>query len=464
MGNDPATGTASGPTAVDDEKRDRNPGYQDGGRGGDRDGHPGGDQDGDRNGSRGEGREGDGDRDRGFELRGRLRQREASGLRRDLEPVAEVRGRSPIAPDPGGKRPDFREEHLIFASNNYLGLAGDDRLGRAAAEAAHEVGTGAGASRLVTGDTPVHRALERDLADCRGTDRALVFSSGYAANVGTITALAPDAVFSDELNHASLIDGCRLSGADVEIYDHADPGALAAAMRTRARDSDAPDTYEESWLVVTDTVFSMDGDVAPLEAICEVAERHGAWVMVDEAHATGCYDGGGGIVQREGLVDRVQVQMGTLSKALGAQGGYVAGEEALVEYLLNESRSFVFSTGLAPPAAASAREALRIARAGSRRERLWANVDRLRAGLQDMGYEVLGETQILPVLVGDRGDAVELDEALREQGVIAPAIRPPTVPEGTSRIRVAPMATHTDGEIDRCLAAFREAGDALGLL
>jgi len=399
--------------------------------------------------------------DRGFDLEGRLREREARGLRRDLEPVADIRARSRIAPDPRGGTPEFDDEHLIFAANNYLGLAGDERLARAAAETAREVGTGAGASRLVTGDTPPHRALERDLAACRGTERALVFASGYAANVGTIAALAPDAVFSDELNHASIIDGCRLSAADVEIYDHCDPDALAAAMRTRARDVDAED---EAWLVVTDTVFSMDGDVAPLAELCEVAERHGAWVMVDEAHATGLYDGGGGIVQRDGLKERVQVQMGTLSKALGAQGGYVAGDEALIEHLLNAARAFVFSTGLAPPAAAGAREALAIAREDDRRERLWANVERLRTGLEGMGYDVLGETHILPVLVGDRADAVALDERLRERGVVAPAIRPPTVPEGTSRIRVAPIATHTDAEIDRCLAAFREAGRDLDLL
>lgn len=397
----------------------------------------------------------------GFDLAGWLRDRETRGLRRDLEPVADVRARSRVAPDPRGEPPSFEDEHLIFASNNYLGLAGDERLARAGAEAARETGTGAGASRLVTGDTPPHRSLERDLADCRGTERALVFSSGYAANVGTIAGLGPDAVFSDELNHASIIDGCRLADADVEIYDHCDPDALSAAMRARVR---SMDTAEESWLVVTDTVFSMDGDVAPLAAICDVAERHGAWVLVDEAHATGCYDEGGGIVQREGLADRIDVQMGTLSKALGAQGGYVAGEGVLVEYLLNAARSFVFSTGLAPPAAAAAREGLRIAREGPRREHLWENVDRLRSGLDGMGYEVRGDTQILPVVVGDSAAAVDLEDRLRERGVVAPAIRPPTVPEGTSRIRVAPVATHTDEEIDRCLHAFREAGTELDLL
>jgi 8-amino-7-oxononanoate synthase len=386
----------------------------------------------------------------GFDLQTRLDEREERGLRRDLSPVETVTARSRMVDDPGGEVPVFDESTdpaVVFASNNYLGLASDERLQRAATRAAESVGTGAGASRLVTGDTPVHRALERDLADTKGTERALAFSSGYAANVGTITALAPDVVFSDEYNHASIIDGCRLSGAEIVVYDHCDNESLAEAMAARAG-------RNELWLVVTDSVFSMDGDVAPLSAICDIAERYDAWVMVDEAHATGVFDEGGGIVQRDGLTDRVHVQLGTLSKALGAQGGYVAGSETLIEHLLNAARSFVFSTGLAPPTAAAAHEALDIARGENRRERLWENVEKLRTGLESLGFEVLGETQILPVLIGDRTDAMELASHLRREGIIAPAIRPPTVPEGTSRIRVAPMATHTDRDIERCIAAF----------
>ncbi|WP_049901560.1 aminotransferase class I/II-fold pyridoxal phosphate-dependent enzyme [Halococcus agarilyticus] len=396
-----------------------------------------------------------------FALRERLKAREQRGLRRDLAPIERVAARARVVADPDDGIPNFEgEDQVILASNNYLGLADDERVQRAAATAAEEVGTGAGASRLVTGNTPIHRALERDLARTKDTERALVFSSGYAANVGTIAALAPDVIFSDELNHASIVDGCRLARAETVVYDHADAEALAAAMAERREQADAG----ESWLVVTDSVFSMDGDVAPLAAICDVAERHGAWVMADEAHATGLYADGAGIVGREELGDRVQVQMGTLSKALASQGGYVAGNEALVEHLANAARSFVFSTGLAPPAAGAAREALAVAREGDRRERLWTVVERLREGLEGMGYRVLGETQILPVLVGDRADAVALGEALTDRGIVAPAIRPPTVPEGTSRIRVAPMATHTDAEIDRCLAAFHEAGRAVGVL
>jgi 8-amino-7-oxononanoate synthase len=400
-------------------------------------------------------------RKHGFDLEARLQAREERSLRRSLDPTEHITARTRQASDPKGDRPSFEgDEQVVFAANNYLGLATDYRVQGAATEAARAIGTGAGASRLVTGDTWLHRNLERALADAKRSERALVFSSGYAANVGTIAALDPDVVFSDELNHASIIDGCRLSGADTVVYDHCDPSALADAMAGREQEG----VDDEQWLVLTDTIFSMDGDVAPLEAICDVADQYGAWVMVDEAHATGLYENGGGIVQREGLSERVHVQLGTLSKALGSQGGYVAGDEELIEYLANAARSFVFSTGLAPPAAGAALEALRVAREDDRRDQLWDNVERLRDGLAGLGYEVLGSTQILPVLVGDRRDAVALDDHLRQRGVLAPAIRPPTVPEGTSRIRVAPMATHSQTDIDRCLDAFRAAGTEVGLL
>jgi len=398
--------------------------------------------------------------DRGFDLEARLQSREERGLRRDLAPVDRVEPRARRVPDPGSDVPAFdadAEEMLVFAANDYLGLAGDARLAEAAARTAHEVGTGAGASRLVVGDTSAHRKLEHALVKSKETERALAFSSGYAANIGTITALAPDAIFSDELNHASIIDGCRLSGADIEVYDHCDASDLRATMDRRAREADG----EESWLVVTDSVFSMDGDIAPLRMICSAAERHGAWVMVDEAHATGVYDGG--MVGQLGLEDRIHVQLGTFSKALGAQGGFVAGNEMLIEYLANAARSFVFSTGLSPPAAGAAQEALRIARETDRPQTLQDHADYLRSGFEDLGFEVLGETHILPVLVGDREDAVALDEALRDRGVLAPAIRPPTVPVGMSRLRVAPTAAHTREQLDRCLDAFEAAGEEVGL-
>ncbi len=397
---------------------------------------------------------------RGFDPAARLAARERRDLRRDLRPVDRVAARGRFAPDPGGEQPEWGDEQVVFAANNYLGLTTHEGVRDAAVRAVREVGTGAGASRLVTGDTGCHRALERALADTKGTERALAFSSGYAANVGTITALEPDVIFSDALNHASIVDACRLSGAEIVTYDHCEADDLAAQMEGYAAVSGDPG----SWLVVTDSVFSMDGDVAPLGAICDAAERYGAWVMVDEAHATGLFEDGGGIVQREGLSDRVHVQLGTLSKALAAQGGYVAGSEPLIEYLVNAARPFVFSTGLAPPATAAARKALAVARESDRRERLWANVARLREGLTDLGYEVWGDTQILPVVVGDRTDTLALADAVAERGIVAPAIRPPTVPEETSRVRLAPMATHTRADIDRCVEAFGAAGRALGLV
>ncbi len=402
--------------------------------------------------------------ERGFDLANRVAARHDADLYRDVAPVDRVAERSYFAPDPGRDLPVLDgEEHLVFAANNYLGLTQHERVQEAAAQAADVVGTGAGASRLVTGDTLVHRDLERRLAEVKGTERALAFSSGYAANVGTIAALSPDVVYSDEFNHASIVDGCRLSGADVVVYDHRDADDLRERMAERS--GSAPDAAaDESWLVVTDSVFSMDGTVAPLAELCEAAEAFGAWLMVDEAHATGLHVDGGGIVQREGLEERVHVQMGTLSKALASQGGYLAGSEALIEHLVNEARSFVFSTGLAPPAAAAASEALHLARHGECRDRLWSNVGQLRNGLESVGYEVWGETQVLPIVVGDRTDALALERAVRKRGIVAPAIRPPTVPEGTSRIRVAPMATHSRSDVEHCIEAFRAAGEEVGLL
>ncbi|ELY55330.1 8-amino-7-oxononanoate synthase [Natronococcus amylolyticus DSM 10524] len=403
--------------------------------------------------------------DRGFDLEGRLDALVEHDLKRSLAPADRVAERGYFASPSGGELPVLdSEEALVFASNNYLGLTADKRVQDAARQAGATVGTGAGASRLVTGDTLVHQDLERLLAETKGTDRALAFSSGYAANVGTITALEPDVIFSDERNHASIVDGCRLSGAETVVYDHCDAASLRAEMADRADRADGPGADGESWLIVTDTVFSMDGTVAPLESICDVAEEFGAWVMVDEAHATGLYADGGGIVQAEGLEDRVHVQLGTLSKALASQGGYVAGSDALVELLVNEARPFVFSTGLTPMAAAAASEALHLARHSDARERLWENVAHLRDGFESMGFEVPGESQILPIVVGDREDALALEAGIRDRNVIAPAIRPPTVPEGTCRIRVAPTAAHDRNDVVACLEAFQAAGTEVGLL
>jgi 8-amino-7-oxononanoate synthase len=395
--------------------------------------------------------------DHGFDVARRVGRIREADLYRDLQPTDAVDSAAYFAPDSGGDLPVLSgERELVFASNNYLGLTQDERVQDAAAEAASTVGTGAGASRLLTGDTLVHRDLEARLAETEGTERALSFSSGYAANVGTITALDPDVVFSDERNHASIVDGCRLSNADVVQYEHCD----ADDLREKLAACDVPG----SWLVVSRSVFSMDGRVAPLAELCDAAGCHGAWTMVDEAHATGVYDDGGGIVQRDSLEDRVDVQLGTLSKALASQGGYVAGSEPLIELLANDARSFAFSTGLTPTAAAAASEALHIARHGAIRSRLWENVAHLREGLTDVGFEVAGDSQILPVMVGDRQDAMALADAVRDRGVVAPAVRPPTVPARSSRIRVAPMASHDRVDIEDCILAFKEAGESVGVL
>ncbi|HET9771310.1 MAG TPA: 8-amino-7-oxononanoate synthase [Acidimicrobiia bacterium] len=328
---------------------------------------------------------------------------------------------------------------LCLASNNYLGLAAHPAVAGAAAEAAQRYGAGAGSARLVTGGLVIHDELEARLAALKGTEAALLFSSGYLANLGTVAALVGpgDAVFSDSLNHASIIDGCRLSKADVHVYRHADADhladRLAAWRRTAASGVRA--------LVVTDSVFSMDGDVAPLPDIAAACERHGAVLMVDEAHATGVVGPGGrGAVAGFGLEGRVGVVMGTLSKSLGAAGGFIAGSAQLCAYLRNRARSFVFDTALPPPTVAAALAA------------------RLAGGLRAAGYDVADPpAAVLPVVVGAPDAALGLSARLLDAGVLVTAIRPPSVPEGTSRLRATVMATHTDAQIDRAVAAFAAA-------
>jgi 8-amino-7-oxononanoate synthase len=345
-------------------------------------------------------------------------------------------------------------ELVCFASNNYLGLTADEAVIRAASDAALRYGTGSGASRLVSGTTEAHVRLEEELALFKGTEAALLFGSGFAANLGAITALMgpEDVIYTDRLNHASIIDGSRLSRARLEIYAHADAADLEAKLdgnRGRAR----------RHLIVTDGVFSMDGDLAPLPEILELAEAHDAWVLVDDAHGSGVIGPhGAGTADYYGVDSPRMIRLGTLSKAFGGEGGFVAGTADLVDYLRHKARSFVFSTAPSPATVATAREALRIVRTEPhRREKLRANADRLREGLRALGFEVLdGPTPILPVMTGEPGRAVSLSKALEERGVLAPAIRPPTVPEGTSRLRVTAMATHTNDDIDRALRAFGE--------
>ena len=350
--------------------------------------------------------------------------------------------------------------HLLLASNNYLGLANDPKVVCAARDALEKYGVGAGASRLVTGSLDLHRRLEERIAALKCCEDAMVFPTGFQANVGTIPALVGrgDLIFSDELNHASLIDGCRLSGAEVVRYAHADPDALEDAVKAHAERRSA------RRLIVTDTVFSMDGDLAPLPEVVEIADRHGAMVMVDEAHATGVLGPtGAGALEHFGLEGRVPVVMGTLSKALGAQGGYVAGDRDLCDYLRTRDRGFVFTTALAPAAAGAAMASLDIIRdEPERRTRLHALVRRLVEGAQDLGYTVLPtDSAVVGVLIGEAADALAVGTSLRASRVWAPAIRPPSVPVGTARMRLTVMATHEDRHIDWALDALGAARSVL---
>ena len=350
---------------------------------------------------------------------------------------------------------------IQLCSNDYLGLAAHPAVTRAAADAALEYGAGAGSARLIVGTSAPHAALERDIAELKQTEAAVVLSSGYHANAGVLPILAgaEDVIFSDGLNHASLIDGCRLSRAAVRVYRHADADHLDRLLR------DA-DGFRHR-LIVTETVFGMDGDLAPLADLVALARRHDAWIVVDEAHATGVFGRhGGGLVSQLGLTEAVDVQIGTLSKALGSLGGYVAGSAALIDWVVNAARTFIYTTALPPAAVAAARAAIALLTAEpERRDRLWAHATWLREHLTRIGFR-LGPSRspILPVLVGDAEAAVRLGDALLAHGVLAPAIRPPTVPDGTARLRVTPMATHTADDLAGAVDAFAAAGRETGHL
>ncbi len=347
---------------------------------------------------------------------------------------------------------------LCLASNNYLGLAAHPEVVEAATEAAKRYGAGAGSARLITGGLVLHDELEAQLAAFKGTEAALLFSSGYLANLGTVAALVGpgDVAFSDELNHASIIDGCRLSRAEVRVYRHADASHLADQLAEWRRDAGEGARA----LVVTDSVFSMDGDIAPLPDIVDTCERCGAILMVDEAHATGVVGPGGrGAVAGYGLEGRVDVVMGTLSKALGAAGGFIAGSADLCAYLRNRARSFIFDTALPPPTAAAALAALRIVEEEPERPALARGLaTRLATGLRSAGYDVPDPAAaVLPVIVGEADAAMALSARLLDAGVLVTAIRPPSVPPGTSRLRTTVMATHADAHIDRAVNAFAAA-------
>lgn len=351
-------------------------------------------------------------------------------------------------------------EYLNFGSNDYLNLASDPRLGRAAAAAALRYGAGSGASPLVAGYSLPLARLERELRAWEECGGALVFPSGYAANLAVLSALAGpgDAIFSDAWNHASVIDGCRLSRAAVHVYPHADMNQLHELL-----DREAGKYHRR--VIVTDTVFSMDGDCAPLADLCDMACRHDCLLVIDEAHATGVLGKQGRGVADGLLVDKHSkhrlIKVGTLSKALGSQGGYVCAQKPIIQWLVNHARPYIYSTALAPPCAAAARRAVAIARADpAARERLLASAARLRLRLREVGYRLSAgthesTTQIVPVILGEPAAALVAARRLRSLGFLAPAMRPPTVPEGTSRLRISLTTGHSEEHIERLIEALR---------
>jgi glycine C-acetyltransferase/8-amino-7-oxononanoate synthase len=348
---------------------------------------------------------------------------------------------------------------LLLCSNDYLGLANHPRVRGAAADAAMRWGAGAGASRLISGNMQPHGRLEDRLARFKGYESALLFGSGYLANTGTIAALAGrgEVIFSDQLNHASIIDGCRLSRAETFVYRHGDVEHLAWGLR---------EAGGRGALIVSDGVFSMDGDVAPLEQLVGLARDHRCRLMVDEAHATGAVGPGGrGSVAAAGLSGEVDVVMGTLGKALGSYGAYVCASRELTDYLVNAARSFVFSTAPPPAVAAAGLAALELLESRPQRiEDLRTNAATLRAGLAAQGLAVgSSETQIIPVEVGDATRTMELSERVLARGVFAQGIRPPTVPEGTSRLRLTVMSTHRSDELERAAGLVGAAARELGI-
>lgn len=341
------------------------------------------------------------------------------------------------------------QKFIMMASNNYLGLTHDLRVQQAAKYAVEQYGTGSGGARLTSGTFPLFNELELGIADFKHTEQALVFNTGYMANVGTITALMNknSIIISDELNHASIIDGCRLSGARIERYNHKDIEHAEHILKN----------YKSSHkMIITDGVFSMDGDIAPLDKLYELGKEYNALLMVDDAHSTGVLGNGRGTAHHFGLTD-VDVQLGTLSKALGSVGGYVAGRKELIEYLVNYSRSFIFSTALSPADIGAALEALTIVKNEPLVvEQLNENTAYMANKLQSMGIECDDETPIFPIIVGDNERALSLAYELELRGIIITAIRPPTVPVGESRLRMTVTAAHSQEQLDYVANTLRD--------
>lgn len=384
---------------------------------------------------------------------------ERQGLRRRLRGVSGAQGRKIIL---DGK------DVLNFCSNNYLGLADDPRLREAAVGCIQKEGVGSGASRLICGNMAAHQELEETIARFKGAEGCLLFSTGYMANVGIISSVfgRGDMIFCDRLNHASIIDGIILSQAKFKRYPHNDMEALEEMLRTT--------TGFRRRGIITDSVFSMDGDIAPLDKIVELARKYDCLVMIDEAHALGVLGRNGrGAAEHFGVEDNVDIQMGTLSKAAGSFGAYCCGSKGLIDFLVNKARSFIYTTPMPPAVAASARRAVEIIRdEPALRRRLWANTDYFRNALNQAGFntlessrrEPIGRTPIIPIVTGEPGLALEFSRRLEENGIFAGAIRPPTVPAHTARLRLTVMATHTREDLDYTLEKLKVIGRSLDLI
>jgi glycine C-acetyltransferase len=363
---------------------------------------------------------------------------------------------------PQGARARYDGRDVInLASNNYLGLANHPRLNQAACRAAMDLGAGSGAVRTIAGQMTMHRELEERFAAFKHADAALMFQSGFTSNAGTVAAILSkkDVIVSDRLNHASIIDGARLSRAEIAVFDHRDADHADRLLTETARDG-------RRQLLTTDGVFSMDGDIAPLPDLVEVAERHGAIMMVDDAHASGVLGtGGAGTVDHFGLHGRVDIQVGTLSKAIGVLGGFIAGPAHLIEWLQNRGRPYLFSTSAPPAVVAACITALDvIADEPDRLRRLWSNTETFKAGLHDLGFDTgASETPITPVITGDEERTQAFAVRLFEEGVFCPAIVFPTVGKGSARVRTIVTSDHTEDDLRGALEVFGRVGEELGL-
>jgi 8-amino-7-oxononanoate synthase len=346
---------------------------------------------------------------------------------------------------------------LSFCSNNYLGLANHPFVVKAVKDAVEKYGWGAGASRLVSGNMTLHETLEKDISMFKGKEAAIVFPTGYMANLGAISTLVSsgDIVICDKLNHASIIDGCRLSGADFRVYAHCNMEKLENILKKSSK-------YKRK-LIVTDSVFSMDGDLAPLPDIVRIAAKHNAMVMVDEAHGTGVFGKNGmGVVEHFNLNNDVDIVMGTLSKAIGSLGGYVTGNMDLISYLRNKARSFMYTTALPPAVCAASITGIKLIQEdSSTRYSLWQNVHFVQDKLRSLNINtVSSESQIIPILIGDAQKAVAISKSLYERGILIPAIRPPTVPVNSSRLRMTIMSSHTQMDLEKLFKVLSDVLEA----